>query len=182
MLCGTEPFPELFRAKKYKLYDNYINKKDFHHIMKNLPIPVSEEDIDEMFTYADNDKDGKISYKEFQTMINPPKPPQPPKPSIKDLCVVPVSAASNGTLLKAGTLPPPTLPHPVTSGLAVSVATSTCTATAVTTVSTGTTATAATTVPAATATTATSAAPTTIVTTSAAAVVTAAQTVPTASK
>ena len=36
---------------------------------------VSEEDIEEMFAYADKDSDGKISYTEFQTMINPPKPP-----------------------------------------------------------------------------------------------------------
>ena len=36
---------------------------------------VCEEYIEEMFTFADKDCDGKISYKEFQTMINPPKPP-----------------------------------------------------------------------------------------------------------
>ena len=35
---------------------------------------VSDEDIEEMFNYADKDCDGKISYLEFQTMINPPKP------------------------------------------------------------------------------------------------------------
>ena len=38
-----------------------------------------------MFHYADVDGDGKISWKEFQTMINPPKPPEPPKPSLADL-------------------------------------------------------------------------------------------------
>ena len=38
-----------------------------------------------MFHYADADGDGKISWKEFQTMINPPKPPEPPKPSLADL-------------------------------------------------------------------------------------------------
>ena len=36
---------------------------------------VCEEDIEEMFVFADQDSDGKISYTEFQTMINPPKPP-----------------------------------------------------------------------------------------------------------
>ena len=46
---------------------------------------VSEVDIEEMFTYADADRDGRISYSEFQTMINPPKPPEPPKPSLADL-------------------------------------------------------------------------------------------------
>ena len=38
-----------------------------------------------MFLYADKDNDGKISWTEFQTMINPPKPPEPPKPSLDDL-------------------------------------------------------------------------------------------------
>jgi hypothetical protein len=42
MLCGTEPFPELFRAKKYKIHDNYIHKKDFKHMMLNLPVPVKK--------------------------------------------------------------------------------------------------------------------------------------------
>ena len=35
---------------------------------------VSEEDMEEMFTCADKDSDGKISHPEFQAMINPPKP------------------------------------------------------------------------------------------------------------
>jgi hypothetical protein len=43
---------------------------------------VSDEDIEEMFTYADKDSDGKISYKEFQAMINPPKPPLDPQPHL----------------------------------------------------------------------------------------------------
>ena len=34
--------------------------------MKNLPVEVSEEDIDEMFDFADKNKDGKLSYKEFK--------------------------------------------------------------------------------------------------------------------
>ena len=46
---------------------------------------MSEEDIEEMFTYADKDGDGKISYTEFQIMINPPKPPEPPRPTMADL-------------------------------------------------------------------------------------------------
>ena len=41
-------------------------KDDFRHMMRNLPVPVEEEDIEEMFTYADRDNDGKLSYKEFQ--------------------------------------------------------------------------------------------------------------------
>ena len=31
--------------------------------MRNLPVPVEEEDIDQMFDFADKDKDGKISYR-----------------------------------------------------------------------------------------------------------------------
>ena len=46
---------------------------------------VSEEDIEEMFSYADKDGDGKISYTEFKIMINPPKPPEQPRPTLADL-------------------------------------------------------------------------------------------------
>ena len=37
--------------------------------MKNLPVEVSDEDIDEMFEFADKNKDGKLSYKEFKESI-----------------------------------------------------------------------------------------------------------------
>merc|ERR1719384_1473201 len=54
--------------------------------MRNLPVPVKEEDIEEMFEYADKDKDGKITYSEFQIMINPQKKPSSPeKKSMKSL-------------------------------------------------------------------------------------------------
>ena len=33
--------------------------------MKNLPVPVDDKDIEEMFVFADKDKDGKLSYEEF---------------------------------------------------------------------------------------------------------------------
>ena len=52
-----------------------------------LSSQVSAEDIEMMFDFADADGDGKISWSEFQIMINPPKPPQPPKPSLLDLAV-----------------------------------------------------------------------------------------------
>ena len=39
---------------------------DFKEIMTNLPVPVSGEDVDEMFEFADKNKDGKLSYKEFE--------------------------------------------------------------------------------------------------------------------
>ena len=32
-------------------------------MMKNLPVPVEEDDIDQMFDFADKDKDGKINYR-----------------------------------------------------------------------------------------------------------------------
>ena len=84
MLCGTDPFPEHFRAKKYKIHDHFLTKQDFFHMMRNLPEKVSDEDIEEMFDYADANGDGKISYEEFQIMINPPKPREVPRPKLSD--------------------------------------------------------------------------------------------------
>ena len=40
--------------------------------MKNLPVPVADEDIEEMFEFADKDKNGKLSYKEFEVYYNLP--------------------------------------------------------------------------------------------------------------
>ena len=85
MLCGTEPFPELYRAKKYKIHQKFLTKPEFHFIMKNLPVPVSDRDIEAMFSVADSNNDGKIGYDEFQKMINPPKPPERPKPTKAEL-------------------------------------------------------------------------------------------------
>ena len=53
LLCGTDPFPTDFRAKKYKLHRHFLSKTDFQHMMRSLPVPVSETDIEEMFTFAD---------------------------------------------------------------------------------------------------------------------------------
>ena len=47
-----------------------------------------------MFDFADKDGDGRISWKEFQIMINPPKPPEPPKPSLLDLASMKKHVAS----------------------------------------------------------------------------------------
>ena len=38
---------------------------EFKLMMTNLPEPVSENDIIDMFSFADKDKDGKISWEEF---------------------------------------------------------------------------------------------------------------------
>ena len=53
--------------------------------MRNLPIQVSEDDIEEMFTAVDKNKDAKISYREFQKMINPPDIPQPARPHVSHI-------------------------------------------------------------------------------------------------
>ena len=62
MLCGTDPLPELFRAKRYKIKQKFLTKSEFQFIMRNLPEEVSEADIEEMFDVADTDKDGKIGF------------------------------------------------------------------------------------------------------------------------
>ena len=64
-------------------------QSDFVHIMKNLPVFVSDEDIEDMFSFADKDGDGKLSYAEFKVMIDPPQPPEVPKPHITDLGLQP---------------------------------------------------------------------------------------------
>ena len=46
-----------------------IVQEDFILIMKNLPVTVEDEDMEEMFEYADKDKDGKLSFQEFQVML-----------------------------------------------------------------------------------------------------------------
>ena len=47
----------------------FIVQEDFILIMKNLPVTVEDEDMEEMFEYADKDKDGKLSFQEFQVML-----------------------------------------------------------------------------------------------------------------
>ena len=71
MLCGTDPLPELFRAKRYKIKQKFLTKSEFQFIMRNLPEEVSENDIEEMFDVADIDKDGKIC---FQVMKEHDRP------------------------------------------------------------------------------------------------------------
>ena len=93
-MCGTDPFPKDFKAKKYRqaavdiqrkkrmcdidsnedqifprLEKHALNKEDFAFIMRNLPVPVSESEIDEMFEFADKNQDGKLSFAEFELMV-----------------------------------------------------------------------------------------------------------------
>ena len=49
-------------------------------IMRSLPEKVADTDIEEMFAFADKDGDDKLSFDEFQIMINPPEPPEEPRP------------------------------------------------------------------------------------------------------
>ena len=53
----------MYRAKKYKIHTKFITKSEFQFIMRNLPVNVGEDVIDEMFSVADLDQDGKIGYK-----------------------------------------------------------------------------------------------------------------------
>merc|ERR1712150_354746 len=122
MLCGTEPFPELYRAKKYKIQQKYLTKAEFQFIMRSLPVKVAELEIEEMFKVADVDNDGKIGYKDFQKnsdnvlknltslqtachgQENPPRlEPEEVFPSFdKDSCSVDVNASfSSDPLLSA---------------------------------------------------------------------------------
>ena len=85
-MCGTDPFPKDFKAKKYRqarswgqrsfpsclyvrLEKHALNKEDFAFIMRNLPVPVAEAEIDEMFQFADKNNDGKLSFAEFELMV-----------------------------------------------------------------------------------------------------------------
>ena len=63
VLCGTDPLPELFRARRYKIQNKFITKTEFQFIMKNLPVEVADDVIDDMFAVADTDNDGKLGYK-----------------------------------------------------------------------------------------------------------------------
>ena len=41
-------------------------QEDFFFIMQNLPVHVTDDDIAEMFAFADKDGDGQLSYEEFE--------------------------------------------------------------------------------------------------------------------
>ena len=52
-----------------RLEKHALNKEDFAFIMRNLPVPVAEAEIDEMFQFADKNQDGKLSFAEFELMV-----------------------------------------------------------------------------------------------------------------
>ena len=41
-------------------------QEDFFFVMQNLPVHVPDDDIAEMFAFADKDGDGQLSYEEFE--------------------------------------------------------------------------------------------------------------------
>ena len=44
-------------------------QEDFFFIMQNLPVHVPDDDIAEMFAFADKDGDGQLSYEEFEVDV-----------------------------------------------------------------------------------------------------------------
>ena len=79
-ICGTEPHPAKFRAKKYKIQEKSFSLTDFRQMMSHLPERVPDQEITEMFEFADRDGDGRISYDEFLVMITPVKAPESSAP------------------------------------------------------------------------------------------------------
>ena len=63
--CKPELEPAARRAKKYRLRNNFLSRAEFFLIMRNLPELVPDTEIQQMFEYADTDKDGRISFEEF---------------------------------------------------------------------------------------------------------------------
>ena len=72
-----------------------------------LPTPVDPAEAEEMFNFADKDRDGRISWDEFQIMINPPPPPKPPTPH-KEMLISTFSFP-NGDLTKSTPIDAPVL-------------------------------------------------------------------------
>ena len=94
-MCGTEPHPDKFKAKKYKLHEHFITKEDFLQLMTNLPekvriswciyickcasqlaswlkieyFKVSWREAEAIFSWGDKDGDGSICFTEFQNML-----------------------------------------------------------------------------------------------------------------
>ena len=90
VLCGSKPYSDKLRAKRYNVQDQFLSRNNFQFIMKNLPVKVttinvmqsadnqirqiigfpfvpqvSEVDINEMFSAADSNQDGNIRYQTF---------------------------------------------------------------------------------------------------------------------
>jgi len=113
IMCGTDPFPTDYRAKKYRVDKHFLTKEDFTEIMKNLPVPVEDADIEEMFAFADTDGDGSLSFQEFEKMVKPIEPPAVLKPHISDIGMQPqvFSPPSPSSCPPPSNFASPLLPH-----------------------------------------------------------------------
>ena len=61
-----EPFS--FEGDKEKYFEDQPDccfQEEFKAIMTQLPVPVYEREVEEMFQVVDTDRDGRISYQEF---------------------------------------------------------------------------------------------------------------------
>ena len=67
-------------------------------MMSQLPEQVSEQEIQEMFQFADRDADGQISWEEFLLMITPVKLVEAERPK---LVKPPVRLEENNTCEKS---------------------------------------------------------------------------------
>ena len=42
VLCGTKPFSDKYKARKYRVQEQFLTKADFDFIMRNLPVKVGQ--------------------------------------------------------------------------------------------------------------------------------------------
>ena len=69
MISGFSWF-SWFDLPKIHLYHCYDSVPDNRFVMSNLPVPVAEEEVEEMMRAADTNKDGAIGYEEFRVMLH----------------------------------------------------------------------------------------------------------------
>ena len=105
-MCGTEPFPKDFRARKYKLDKHSLSKADFMFLMGRLPVQVEEAELEEMFVTADTDQDGELEYAEFRRMVSPPLLQPGTKPHVSQLGLRPQGCSPLLTPAPPGAAPP----------------------------------------------------------------------------
>ena len=67
-----DDFPYIAQNNAKIQYPRIFTKSEWSLVHYTV-LQVAESEIEEMFCYADTDHDGKISWAEFQTMINPPQ-------------------------------------------------------------------------------------------------------------
>ena len=42
VLCGTKPFSDKYKARRYRVQEQFLTKADFDFIMRNLPVKVGQ--------------------------------------------------------------------------------------------------------------------------------------------